>query len=44
MIISPVRGIFWKRTQRLIHCGLPDDEESGPVAKAMFDWILSPEW
>ncbi|KAF9636866.1 Branched-chain amino acid aminotransferase [Lasiodiplodia theobromae] len=41
VIISPVRSIFWKRTQRFIPCGLPEDEESGPVAKEMFDWILS---
>lgn len=37
VVISPVRTIGWQG--RRIECGLADDEEAGPVATLMKDWI-----
>jgi branched-chain amino acid aminotransferase len=35
--ISPVRNICWR--DRLVNCGLKDNEEAGPVATQLKDWI-----
>ncbi|PBP15796.1 branched-chain-amino-acid aminotransferase [Diplocarpon rosae] len=36
-IVSPIRNISWKGD--LVDCGLKTDEEAGPVALRMKDWI-----
>ena len=36
-IVSPVRGISYKG--EMIDCGLPADQEAGPIAKQMKEWI-----
>ncbi|KAL2888386.1 Branched-chain-amino-acid aminotransferase, cytosolic [Ceratocystis lukuohia] len=36
-IVSPVRNISWKG--QMIQCGLKAEEESGPIARRMKDWI-----
>ena len=36
-IVSPVREISYRN--QMIDCGLPKDEEAGPIAKKMKDWI-----
>lgn len=36
-VVSPVRRISWKG--RLLNCGLPEDQEAGPIAQQMKDWI-----
>lgn len=36
-IVSPVRAISYK--DEMIDCGLPADQEAGPIAKKMKDWI-----
>jgi branched-chain amino acid aminotransferase len=36
-VVSPVRAISWK--DQMIDCGLPANEEAGPIAKQMKDWI-----
>lgn len=37
VIVSPVRSIGYEG--ELISCGLPDNEEVGPITKRMKDWI-----
>jgi branched-chain amino acid aminotransferase len=39
VIISPVRCISWKG--RLVQCGLQENQEAGPIAERMLDWIVS---
>lgn len=36
-VVSPVRAISWKG--QLVNCGLKDNEETGPVALKMKEWI-----
>lgn len=36
-VVSPVRTISYN--DRTIDCGLPKDEEAGPIAKTMKEWI-----
>ncbi|KAF2486834.1 aminotransferase [Neohortaea acidophila] len=36
-VVSPVRAISWDG--KMIECGLPANEEAGPVAQRMKDWI-----
>ena len=36
-VVSPVRKICWRN--KIISCGLPEDEEAGPIAQKMKDWI-----
>ena len=36
-VVSPVRKISWKG--QLVDCGLKGDEEAGPIAKRVKDWI-----
>ena len=36
-VVSPVRSISWDG--QMINCGLPEDQEAGPVAKTMKEWI-----
>jgi branched-chain amino acid aminotransferase len=36
-VVSPVRKISWRN--KIIGCGLPEDEEAGPIAQKMKDWI-----
>ena len=37
VVVSPVRRISWKG--ELVQCGLPDNEEVGPIAAQMKQWI-----
>jgi branched-chain amino acid aminotransferase len=36
-VVSPVRRISWKGL--LVQCGLHDNQEAGPIAQQMKDWI-----
>ncbi|KAL9101703.1 MAG: hypothetical protein Q9163_003068 [Psora crenata] len=36
-VVSPVRKISWRG--KMVHCGLPEGEEAGEVAKRMKGWI-----
>ncbi|KAF2496258.1 branched-chain-amino-acid aminotransferase [Lophium mytilinum] len=36
-VVSPVRKISWKG--RLVECGLEDNQEAGPIAQQMKDWM-----
>ena len=36
-VVSPVRNIGWRG--KTIETGLAKDEEAGPVAKSMWDWL-----
>lgn len=38
-VISPVRCISWKG--QLVQCGLKDNQEAGPIAQQMLDWLLA---
>jgi branched-chain amino acid aminotransferase len=36
-VVSPIRAISWR--DRMIDCGLPANEEAGPIAMQMKNWI-----
>ena len=36
-VVSPVRAISWNG--KMVSCGLPENEEAGPIATRMKDWI-----
>ncbi len=36
-VVSPIRAISWR--DEMIPCGLPENEEAGPIARQMKDWI-----